>query len=282
MNVFTPQVVALAGLDAGSAAAGAVVAALIAVAAWLVRRARRSAGGRSAAEYVESGGRIADGLAEAGLHGRSSALEHLPDPADIPVVDSSTDEIPDGLVLLPAPPPFPRWRGVALATTGTAFSALALFVLADRGNLVRTGGDSALGGALERSSVAFDDEVARDRPLPTPEPAATTREQDQPAAVAAGGRERAQSRGADEAASEQESTPTAVPAAPEAEQAPPSEGPATPAPTSAQPASPPADTGGGPAGSQPDLSQTIENVGGLIGEVTDGIESLPLPSLPRP
>lgn len=232
------------------------------------------------------GGRGAATDRETGMGKRVDPFDRQKHLAEIPVVDSSAvDEIPDGLVLLPAPPPVSRWRGFMLGGAALLMAAGALTIAVIGAEPSRQVGEPPLRAAHE--SVLAASEVSADRrgahvaaatpgtpaaagvttpgsaPSRTPttartEPAATASEDPLPGDPSAttasslvpseGGGQHAQDAVEEEQATTASQSPAAAPESP-------------------------ADDGQ-PGINLPDPLDTVEDVGGIVDDVTD---ALPIP-----
>jgi hypothetical protein len=204
-----------------------------------------------------------------------------------PVVDTPVDEIPEGFVPLPTPRPISRWRGPALAA----------------GMLVAIGASSALaivGGSTSRQAPTLDPTPLGGKPVPgpvasahaggnaeTPDASSSGTSQSAPQSAAAD-----EGRGADAqtspSPSENESTGSTQPTGGDADGSPAAASPSAPADTAPASTAGTSDSSDAPpqtgdtADSTPPPANDVElpdlnEVGGLVDEVTDG---LGLPHLP--
>jgi hypothetical protein len=207
------------------------------------------------------------------------------DLSEIPVVDSSVENIPEGLVLLPAPRPISRWRTTALAVTACLMGAGAILIAVlgpETSPLTGEPGPSGPGQAQATLASASDtpDEAQSEDAEPTERKANTNAPADAPAAGPAAQTDRHPASPSSEPSQPLGGEPSGAPhvtqAASNGQSSETDEEASTASDPPNQPANPPAGDGGQPELVLPDASETIREVGDVVDEVTD---SLPIPDL---
>jgi hypothetical protein len=205
------------------------------------------------------------------------------DLSEIPVVDSSVENIPEGLVLLPAPRPISRWRTTALAVMACLMGVGALLIAVLGPETSPLTGEpeppSPAQATLASASDTPDGAQSEDADS-TERKANTNAPADAPAAGPAAQTDRdpagPSSEPSQPVAGEPSGAPHVTQAASDDQTSETDEEASTASDPPDQPANPPAGDGGQPDLVLPDASETIREVGDVVDEVTD---SLPIPDL---